>query len=48
MDQYKHFYILTYTIDPDSRMLKSVDLWMPEYKKDSKVELVKIDSLQSI
>lgn len=43
--QYKHFYILTYMIDPASRMLMSIDLWMPEYKKDSKVEMVKIDSL---
>lgn len=43
--QYKHFYILTYTIDPASRMLMSIDLWMPEFIKDSKVEMVKIDSL---
>lgn len=43
--QYKHFYILTYTIDPDSRMLMDIDLWMPEFISDSRVEMVKIDSL---
>ncbi|GKV66490.1 MULTISPECIES: hypothetical protein [unclassified Sporosarcina] len=43
--QYKRFYILTYTIDPVSRMLMDIDLWMPEFKKDSKVEMVKIDTL---
>ena len=44
--QYKHFYILSYTIDPLSRMLMDIDLWMPEYIKDSRVEMVQIDSLK--
>lgn len=43
--QYKHFYILTYTIDPETRMLMAVDLWMPEFIKESRVEMVKVDSL---
>lgn len=43
--QYTHFYILTYTIDATSRMLSSVDLWMPEFIVNSKVEMVKVDSL---
>lgn len=43
--QYTHFYILTYTVDADSRMLMDIDLWMPQVVEDSKVEMVKIDSL---
>lgn len=43
--QYKHFYILTYAIDPETRMLMDIDLWMPEFIKDSRVEMVKVDSL---
>ncbi|WP_399629798.1 hypothetical protein [Sporosarcina sp. SG10008] len=43
--QYNHFYILTYTIDPGSRMLMDIDLWMPEFISSSRVEMVKIDSL---
>lgn len=44
-EQYKHFYILTYTIDPETRMLMDIDLWMPEFIKESRVEMVKVDSL---
>lgn len=43
--QYKHFYILTYSIDPESRMLMAIDLWMPEFIANSKVEMIQIDSL---
>lgn len=43
--QYKHFYILTYSIDPETRMLMAIDLWMPEFIKESRVEMVKVDSL---
>lgn len=43
--EYKHFYILTYSIDSDSQMLMAIDLWMPEFIKGSQVEMVKIDSL---
>ena len=43
--EYKHFYILTYTIDPITRMLMEIDLWMPEFIADSKVEMIQIDSL---
>lgn len=43
--EYKHFYILTYSIQPESRMLMSIDLWMPEFIADHKVEMIQIDSL---
>ena len=43
--EYKHFYILTYTIDSATQMLMDIDLWMPEFIANSKVEMVQIDSL---
>lgn len=43
--QYDQFYILTYNIDRESRMLSDVDLWLPDFQGDSKVEMVKVDSL---
>lgn len=44
--EYKHFYILTYSIDQESKMLSSIDLWMPEFIKKNIVEMVQIDSLK--
>lgn len=43
--EYNKFYILTYNIDIESRMLSRVDLWMPDFQGDCKVEMVKVDSL---
>jgi hypothetical protein len=44
--EYKHFYILTYSIEKESKMLSSIDLWMPEFIKNNIVEMVQIDSLK--
>ncbi|RWR12187.1 hypothetical protein QNH23_13845 [Siminovitchia fortis] len=42
---YNLFYILTYSIDPETKILSAIDLWMPEYKSGSQVEMAKVDSL---
>ena len=44
-EQYERFYILSYSIDRHTRMLLSVDLWMPESQGENKVSMIKIDSL---
>ena len=43
--EYKHFYILTYSIQPETQMLMSIDLWMPEFISNHKVDMIQIDSL---
>ncbi|QOS92059.1 hypothetical protein [Peribacillus sp. JNUCC41] len=43
--KFNKFYILTYSIDDENRMLSDISLWMPEFQGDSKVELYKVDSL---
>ncbi|MEJ8303254.1 hypothetical protein [Saccharibacillus sacchari] len=45
VSEFDRFYIVTYAIEPNSRMLSNVSLWMPEFKQGSKVEMVRIDDL---
>lgn len=43
--EFERFYILTYAIDTDTRMISHIFLWMPELKEDGRVEMVEIDNL---
>ncbi|QDH20199.1 hypothetical protein [Saccharibacillus brassicae] len=45
LSEFDRFYIATYEIEPKSRMLSNVSLWMPEFKEGNRVEMVLIDDL---
>ncbi|MDO3410313.1 hypothetical protein QWJ34_11120 [Saccharibacillus sp. CPCC 101409] len=42
---FERFYMVTYAVDSESKMLSKVSLWMPEFKQGSTVEMVEIDDL---
>lgn len=43
--EFERFYILTYAIEAETRMISHIFLWMPELKEDGRVEMVEIDNL---